>query len=129
MTKAAIGGELRGAGLTKLKRLIERLGESQAWDEADSQAALVMLAPLCIGVRDPEGVSRFTGVPLALVIDFQHRLADNSVLAPDALVSEGWLDSEDGLKLLLLDVKVATGKLRRARLGPEGELVSEVTRH
>ena len=110
-------------------RLIERLGESQAWEEADSQAVLVMLAPLCIGVRDPEGVSRFTGVPLALVIEFQQRLADNGVLPPGVLASQGWLDPKDGLKLLLLDVKVATGKLRRARLGPEGELVSETTTH
>ena len=50
MTKVAGGGEQNGAGLTKLKRLIERLGESQGWEESDSQAALVMLAPLCIGV-------------------------------------------------------------------------------
>lgn len=128
MTKAARGGAQRSAGLTKLKRLIERLGESKAWEEADSQAAMVMLAPLCIYVRDPESINHFTGVSLALVIEFQQRLIDNGVLPPGALVSEGWLDPEDGLKLLLLDVKVATGKLRRARLGPHGELVPEMAR-
>ena len=78
---------------------------------------------------DPEGISRFTGVPLDRVIEFQQRLADNGVLPPGALVAEGWLDPTDGLKLLLLDVKVAAGRLRRARLGPEGELVSEMTTH
>ena len=84
MKKAARGGEQRGRRVDETKALIERLGESQAWEEADFHAVLVMLAPLCIGVRDPEGVSRFTGVPLPLVIEFQRRLADNGVLPPGA---------------------------------------------
>jgi hypothetical protein len=129
MTKASRDGMQRGKGLAQLKRFIERLGRSQGWEEADSQAALVMLAPFRIGVRNPEAVSRFTGVPLPLVVEFHRRLADNGVLPPGALAADGWLDPNDGHKLLLLDVKVATGKLRRARLGSGDELVGEMTTH
>jgi hypothetical protein len=76
-----------------------------------------MLAPVSIGVRDAEAVSRFTGVPLAQVLEFHLRLEENGVLSLGAMVAAGWSDPEDGKHLFLLDVYVATGKLWRARIG------------
>ena len=71
--------------------LLAPIGLLPGWDDEDSQAALVMLAPLSIGVRDPEAVSRFTGVPLAHVLEFYGRLDENGVLSPGAMVSSIWI--------------------------------------
>jgi hypothetical protein len=103
--------------LEELKRTVEEISLLPGWDDEDSRAALVMLAPLSIGVRDPEAVSRFTGVPLAQVLEFYGRLEVNGVLSPGAMVSSAWSDAKDGKHLFLLDVYVATGKLRRAKRG------------
>jgi hypothetical protein len=101
--------------LEELKCTVQQISLLPGWDDGDSQAALVMLAPLSIGVRDPEAVSLFTGVPLAHVLEFYGRLDENGVLSPGAMVSSAWAEPKDGKKLFLMDVYVATGKLRQAR--------------
>jgi hypothetical protein len=110
--------------LEELKRTVDEISLLPGWDDEDSQAALVMLAPLSIGVRDPKAVSRFTGVPLAQVLEFHRRLEVNRVLPPGAMVSSVWADPKDGKKLFLMDVYVATGKLRRANRGTVAKAVN-----
>jgi hypothetical protein len=103
--------------LDDLKQTVEEIALLPGWDDEDSRAALVMLAPLSIGVRGAEAVSRFTGVPLAQVLEFYRRLEVNGVLSPGAMVSSAWADPKDGKNLFLMDVYVATGKLKRAKRG------------
>jgi hypothetical protein len=102
--------------LSELKRTIENeIALMPGWDEGDSQAALVMLAGFCIGDRDPDKVSRFTGVPLPVVKEIYGRLLENGVWGLDGSLGGEWTHPEFGKHAFQCDVFVATGKLRRAR--------------
>ena len=102
--------------LRELKATIEdEIAFMPGWDEEDSQAALVMLAGFCIGDRDPEAVSRFTGVPLAVVQEVYVRLLENGVWGTDGSLNAEWTHPTYGKHAFQCDVFVATGKPRRAR--------------
>jgi hypothetical protein len=101
--------------LAELKATIEdEIAFMPGWDEEDSQAALVMLAGFCIGDRDPDAVSRFTGVPVAVVEEIYGRLLENGVWGLDGSLHGEWTHPEFGKHAFQCDVFVATGKLRRA---------------
>jgi hypothetical protein len=74
-----------------------------------------MLAGFCIGDRDPDAVSRFTGVPVAVVKQIYGRLLENGVWSLDGRLNAEWTHPEHGKHEFQCDVFVATGKLRRAR--------------
>jgi hypothetical protein len=115
--------------LSELKRTIENeIAFMPGWDEEDSQAALVMLAGVCIGDCDPDKLSWFTGVPLAVVKEIYGRLLENGVWSLDGGVTAQWTHPKHGKHTFQCDVFVATGKLRRARrqvvVMPPGEAVA-----
>jgi hypothetical protein len=102
--------------LAQLKQFIsDEIALLPDWDEKDDQAALVMLAALSIGTRDPEAISRYTGVPVTLIREFYARIEENAMLRPGELAAAAWLDPKNGQNQFILDVWVATGKLRRAK--------------
>ena len=102
--------------LTELKRTIrEEIAILPGWDKEDDQAALVMLAPSSIGTRDPVAVRKFTGVPMRFIREYYERIDDNAVLRPGEMAAATWADPIDGNHYFMLDVWVATGKLKRAK--------------
>jgi hypothetical protein len=108
--------------LAELRAIVRDIGRLPGWDEKDTQAALVMLAPYSIGVRDPVSISHFTKIPLRLVTEFTQRLEDKGIwLPPDEVeVEADWLNPEYGVGAIALDAWVASGKLEREwRLFPE----------
>src|SRR5262249_25453698 len=113
--------------ITKLKRMVLEIGESEGWTEKSEefQAGLVMLAPLEIGTMAPESVSRFTGVPLALVEQFAQRLRASGIWRNDGRIGASWAAAEAGNLAFMLDVWVATGELERLPIENEGVAVSE----
>jgi hypothetical protein len=74
-----------------------------------------MLAGFCIGDRDANAVSRFTGVPVAVVREVYDRLLENGVWGLDGSLSAEWTHPKHGKHAFQCDVFVATGKLRRAK--------------
>jgi hypothetical protein len=105
--------------LSELKATIENeIAFMPGWDEEDSQAALVMMAGFCIGDRDPDAVSRFTGVPLPVVKQIYGRLLENGVWGLDGSLDAEWTHPEFGMQAFQCDVFVATGKLRWANRRP-----------
>jgi hypothetical protein len=114
------GNAARNAGgpewlLSELKRTIHEIALVPGWDAEDSKAALVMLAAFCIGDRDPGKLSRFTGVPLAVVREVYGRLLENGVWGLDGSLDAEWTHPKHGKQTFCRDVFVATGKLKRAR--------------
>jgi hypothetical protein len=101
--------------LSELKRAIDEIAFMPGWDDEDSRAALVMLSGFCIGDRDPDKVSRFTGVPLPVVKELYGRLLESGVWGLDGSLNAEWTHPAYGKHAFQCDVFVATGKLRRAR--------------
>jgi hypothetical protein len=101
--------------LSELKRTINEIGLLPGWEDEDYQAALVMLASVGFGDRDPDVLSRFTGVPLPMVKEIYGRLLENGVWGLDSSLNAEWMHPEHGKQAFRFDVFVASGKLRRAR--------------
>jgi hypothetical protein len=124
---AARKADERQLFLLELRQTIDAIALLPGWDDEDSQAALVMLAVVCIGSHDPDRLSRFTGVALPVVQQVCHRLLENGVWGLDGSLNAEWTHPTHGHHAFQCDVFVATGKLKRARRQvvamPPGEAV------
>lgn len=106
-----------GRTLAELKQCVLEIGKEDGWEEGceDFQAGLVLLAEFSIGTRDPEAISRFTGVPLPLAREFSERLIGNGIWLPDGKIAAEWDDPEHGALAFMADVWVALGLLERGK--------------
>jgi hypothetical protein len=100
--------------LSVLERIVRDLAIRPGWDDRDSRAALVLLAPFSIESYDPDAVSRFTGVPSPVVREMYRRLEEDG-WRPDGGGHAGWADPELGNRAFLRDISVASGKPGRAK--------------
>ncbi len=101
------------------RRWVRQMDPTLSPDDVASEAAVVMLAALQLGNKDPRRLSEFTGVPLARVNQFAERLKASGIWLADGKTACNWFDDKkDVLNAdFWLDVAVAIGSLKRGEVG------------